>query len=234
MADTDRAEIARLHTWAGLISLLDEHYPPGVVDGSSGDPGPRIVALTRELDRWRALLTPRDPDTPAPEDDPAEVRARVLAGIRDAEIERLRAERQALSAKLDMLDGVADDLDTNADGLPLRPDAERERGMAQGIRETVGMLRALAAAPTPAGPKAGDRVEDGGEMGTLVRCDKCGGGGLLHDPDELPPAVEPIDLAAVCSTHRAGPAAVVIGCPCNDATPAPACEQTAPTGEVSS
>lgn len=42
-------EVERLHTWAGLMSLLDEHYPPDVVTGESGDPGPRIVALTREL-----------------------------------------------------------------------------------------------------------------------------------------------------------------------------------------
>lgn len=47
-------EIDRLHTWGGLMWLLDLYYPPDVFDGSSGDPGPRIVVLTREIDRLRA------------------------------------------------------------------------------------------------------------------------------------------------------------------------------------
>lgn len=48
-----QAEAAQLHTWQGLMSLLDEHYPPEVFDGSSGDEGPRIVALVREVDWLR-------------------------------------------------------------------------------------------------------------------------------------------------------------------------------------
>lgn len=48
-----RAELERLHTWHGLMSLLDEHYPPDVPLGPDRDPGPRILHLTRELDRLR-------------------------------------------------------------------------------------------------------------------------------------------------------------------------------------
>ncbi|MFY1595458.1 hypothetical protein [Micromonospora sp. WMMD737] len=50
---------------------------------------------------------------------------------------------------------------------------------------------------TPA-PRAGDRVEDGGLMGTLVRCPECGGGGLLHKPDHYPtgPAPQPEETPA--------------------------------------
>lgn len=40
------------------------------------------------------------------------------------------------------------------------------------------------------GPDFGDRVEDGGLMGTIVRCEMCGGSGQLHDPDEVVP--EPV------------------------------------------
>lgn len=40
-------------------------------------------------------------------------------------------------------------------------------------------------------PRFGRRVEDGGRMGTIVRCETCGGSGELHQPDELPPMVEP-------------------------------------------
>lgn len=58
----------------------------------------------------------------------------------------------------------------------------------------------IAAAPAPAA-KPGDRVEDGGQMGTLVRCPKCGGGGLLHDPDELPPAVSPACCTRLDNRH---------------------------------
>src|SRR5438445_12570460 len=47
------AEVDRLHSWAGLMSLLDEHYPAEVFTGSSGDPGPAIVFLTREVNELR-------------------------------------------------------------------------------------------------------------------------------------------------------------------------------------
>lgn len=49
----------------------------------------------------------------------------------------------------------------------------------------------LAAPPA----KAGDRVTDGGIVGTLVRCEQCSGDGLLHqpDPDAMPPAQAPQD-----------------------------------------
>ena len=51
------AENERLHSWDGLMSLVDEHYPSDVVDGSSGDPGPRLIVLLREIDRLRGLLS---------------------------------------------------------------------------------------------------------------------------------------------------------------------------------
>lgn len=53
-------EVERLHSWAGLMSLLDEHYPADVFTGDSDDPGPRIVALTREVERLRAAVEPRE------------------------------------------------------------------------------------------------------------------------------------------------------------------------------
>ena len=40
-------------------------------------------------------------------------------------------------------------------------------------------------------PKAGDRVMDGGEMGTLVRCYECSGDGLLHKLDKMPESIAP-------------------------------------------
>ena len=46
-------EIERLHSWEGILSLLDEHYPADIFDGSSGDPGPTIIVLTREIERLR-------------------------------------------------------------------------------------------------------------------------------------------------------------------------------------
>jgi hypothetical protein len=39
----------------------------------------------------------------------------------------------------------------------------------------------------------GDRVKDGGVMGTLVRCEQCGGSGQLHQPDQTPEPVEPAE-----------------------------------------
>ena len=51
-------EIDRLHTWDGLMELLDEHWPedifPTLPDTDKRDPGPRIVSLLRMVDRLRA------------------------------------------------------------------------------------------------------------------------------------------------------------------------------------
>lgn len=49
-------ELQRLRSWEGLMSLLDAHYPPDIFGGASGDPGPRIVALTRQVDRLRRRM----------------------------------------------------------------------------------------------------------------------------------------------------------------------------------
>ena len=53
--EAKRVEIERLHTWAGLMELLDEHWPEDVFPTRGGDgirdAGPRIVALLRVLDQ---------------------------------------------------------------------------------------------------------------------------------------------------------------------------------------
>lgn len=51
-----RAEVARLHSWPGVMSLLDEHYPADVFTGESGDPGARVVALAHEVDRRGKMI----------------------------------------------------------------------------------------------------------------------------------------------------------------------------------
>jgi hypothetical protein len=48
------SEISRLHTWSGLMSLLDEHYPASIFTGMSEDPGPQIVKLIREIHQLRS------------------------------------------------------------------------------------------------------------------------------------------------------------------------------------
>lgn len=51
------AHVLRLHSWDGLMELLDEHWPtdifPTLPDSGSRDPGPRIVSLLRWLDAAR-------------------------------------------------------------------------------------------------------------------------------------------------------------------------------------
>ena len=48
------AEVERLHSWDGLMELLNEHWPDDIfstsADRESRDPGPRIVSLLRWLD----------------------------------------------------------------------------------------------------------------------------------------------------------------------------------------
>lgn len=50
-------ELTRLHTWDGLMSLLDDHWPesifPTVEDREDRDAGPRIVSLIRWVDQLR-------------------------------------------------------------------------------------------------------------------------------------------------------------------------------------
>jgi hypothetical protein len=56
-----RAELTRLHSWEGLMELLDEHWPtdliPTLPDDDTRDPGPRIVSLLRWVAELRARPT---------------------------------------------------------------------------------------------------------------------------------------------------------------------------------
>lgn len=58
--DALRAQVDRLHTWDGLMHLLDEHWPesmmPTLSDDVSRDPGPRIVSLLRWVEALRAQV----------------------------------------------------------------------------------------------------------------------------------------------------------------------------------
>lgn len=51
------AELERLHSWAGLMELLDEHWPddifPTLEDDPKRDAGARIVSLIRWVDRLK-------------------------------------------------------------------------------------------------------------------------------------------------------------------------------------
>ena len=42
--------------WAGVMAVLDAVYPAEVFDGSSGDPGPRIVVLMRRVEALTQAL----------------------------------------------------------------------------------------------------------------------------------------------------------------------------------
>lgn len=150
------------------------------------------------------------------EQEIAEVEARLAH--RDAEIARFNAaeagrrlEMHDLQAKLD--DAVAE-RDRLAEQLRQVRDAAhyRDLGMNAERRQWQAEFRALwdllskygddGAVPVTAVralfrggpgqvPQPGDRVEDGGVMGTLVRCTTCSGDGLLHQPDEQPAGPDP-------------------------------------------
>lgn len=55
------AEVERLHSWDGLMSLVDEHYPesifPTTEDREDRDMGPRIVSLLRQLNAAREAVS---------------------------------------------------------------------------------------------------------------------------------------------------------------------------------
>lgn len=54
------AELDRLHSWAGLMELLDEHWPesifPTLPDSTERDAGPRIISLIRRVDAAEARI----------------------------------------------------------------------------------------------------------------------------------------------------------------------------------
>lgn len=58
--DAAEAELDRLHSWAGLMELLDEHYPADLIPTAPDDPardaGPRIVSLIRRVDAAEAAV----------------------------------------------------------------------------------------------------------------------------------------------------------------------------------
>ncbi len=59
LANEAADEIERLHSWKGLMSLLDEIWPAGIFSGSKlpeSGPGPRILTLIREVDRLKAIV----------------------------------------------------------------------------------------------------------------------------------------------------------------------------------
>ncbi|HEY5985989.1 MAG TPA: hypothetical protein VIV12_06320 [Streptosporangiaceae bacterium] len=54
-ADQDRllVENKKLRSWPGLMETVNRLYPSDVIDGSSGDPGPTIVTLLRQIEQLR-------------------------------------------------------------------------------------------------------------------------------------------------------------------------------------
>lgn len=54
-AEAAEAELERLHSWQGLLELLDEHWPddifPTLTDDAERDTGPRLVSALRRADK---------------------------------------------------------------------------------------------------------------------------------------------------------------------------------------
>lgn len=63
------AEDEHLHSWDGLMELLDEHFPEDLIptrdDDPYRDPGPRIVSLIRRLDAALARIAAADAEITA-------------------------------------------------------------------------------------------------------------------------------------------------------------------------
>jgi len=68
----------------------------------------------------------------------------------------------------------------------LAADLAAERAKVEALRNALGEAHMNLAMFYPEGGKPGDRIVDGGRMGTIVTCPTCDGDGILHDPDEKP------------------------------------------------
>ena len=111
------AELERLHSWDGLMELLDEKWPedifPSLDDDSERDPGARIVSLLRWVNTYRAV-----------------------ADGAHAEADRLRDENTALAAAVDQFNS-----------FPTKPGPGHwSRSYLMGYADAARDVRAIAAA----------------------------------------------------------------------------------------
>jgi hypothetical protein len=100
------ADVYRLHSWNGLMALLDEHWPEDIFptreDDTARDPGPRIISLLRWTIRLRAELSEarRERDDLATRLSARVVIEQTISELQD-DVDRLRAENTAQAAKLE-------------------------------------------------------------------------------------------------------------------------------------
>lgn len=104
-------ELDRLHSWNGLLELLDEHWPEDIFptreDDTARDPGPRIVSLLRWTIRLRRELAEM-----RTERDDLAVRLSARTVIKQT-ISELEDERDALAARIESVDRLRHDDEGN-------------------------------------------------------------------------------------------------------------------------
>jgi len=49
-------ELERAQSWEGALDFIDRTYPSNIFTGESGDPGPRLIVLLRELKQAEATI----------------------------------------------------------------------------------------------------------------------------------------------------------------------------------
>lgn len=131
-------ELDRLHSWDGLMSLLDEHWPealhPTVDDDASRGPGPRIVSLLRWVNTYQSVA-----DGAYAEADRLRSENTALAG-RIAEVRELR---RTWFQNAEVVRGKADSIP----GLTEVERAELRQGAVE--METCARQVGFALGPTP-------------------------------------------------------------------------------------
>ena len=98
-----RGELDRLHSWQGLLSLLDEHWPEDIfatlADDAQRDTGPRLIAALRRAD--------------AAESDAASLRERVgaeRAAIAADALIQLHSDQPVMRKVGEVLEAISDNL----------------------------------------------------------------------------------------------------------------------------
>jgi hypothetical protein len=179
------AEVERLHTWDGLISLLNEHWPedifPTEPDCDDRDSGVRLLSAVRRADRAEGRLNDTQRTLEATIDERDQLRDKVedsaqSLGMAEWRLRERTRQRDDLLTKVEAVRALAEDA---------RRTGKRLSALA--VCDALDALREDHPAPLPGASSAQEAQEAQGDPGGDSGREN-GAGGIWTLPAELQPA----------------------------------------------